>query len=70
MRWGYAWIPVVAPLIGGVIGAGLFILIGILTDSSAFVTLQFCRGGTPGPPHYRATVLLKLDTTRAGAATE
>jgi len=26
--WGYAWIPVVAPLIGGVIGAGLFMLIG------------------------------------------
>jgi glycerol uptake facilitator protein len=26
--WGYAWIPVIAPLIGGVIGAGLFTLIG------------------------------------------
>ena len=26
--WGYAWIPVVAPLIGGVIGAGLFTIIG------------------------------------------
>jgi glycerol uptake facilitator protein len=26
--WGYAWIPVVAPLIGGVIGAGLFTLLG------------------------------------------
>lgn len=26
--WGYAWIPVVAPLIGGVIGAALFIWIG------------------------------------------
>jgi glycerol uptake facilitator protein len=26
--WGYAWIPVVAPLIGGVIGAALFTLIG------------------------------------------
>ena len=26
--WGYAWIPVVAPIIGGVIGAALFILIG------------------------------------------
>lgn len=26
--WGYAWIPVVAPLIGGVVGAGLFMLIG------------------------------------------
>ena len=27
-NWGYAWIPVIAPLIGGVIGAGLFIFIG------------------------------------------
>ena len=26
--WGYAWIPVVAPLIGAVMGAGLFKLIG------------------------------------------
>ncbi len=26
--WGYAWIPVVAPLIGAVLGAGLFKLIG------------------------------------------
>ncbi len=26
--WGYAWIPVVAPIIGGVIGAGLFTIIG------------------------------------------
>ena len=26
--WSYAWIPVVAPLIGGVIGAGLFTIIG------------------------------------------
>lgn len=26
--WGYAWIPVIAPLIGGVIGAGLFTIIG------------------------------------------
>jgi len=26
--WGYAWIPVVAPLIGGVIGAGLYTIIG------------------------------------------
>ena len=26
--WGYAWIPVVAPLIGGVLGAGLYFLIG------------------------------------------
>jgi glycerol uptake facilitator protein len=26
--WGYAWIPIVAPLIGGVIGAGLFTVIG------------------------------------------
>ena len=26
--WGYAWIPVVAPLIGGVMGAVLFIIIG------------------------------------------
>jgi len=26
--WGYAWIPVVAPILGGVIGAGLFTIIG------------------------------------------
>ena len=26
--WGYAWIPVVAPLIGGVLGAVMFTLIG------------------------------------------
>ncbi len=26
--WGYAWVPVVAPLLGGVMGAGLFTLIG------------------------------------------
>jgi glycerol uptake facilitator protein len=26
--WGYAWVPVVAPIIGGVAGAGLFYLIG------------------------------------------
>jgi glycerol uptake facilitator protein len=26
--WGYAWIPVLAPLIGGVIGAGLFTIVG------------------------------------------
>ena len=26
--WGYAWIPVVAPIIGGLIGAGLFTIIG------------------------------------------
>jgi glycerol uptake facilitator protein len=26
--WGYAWIPVVAPLIGGVLGTGLFVIIG------------------------------------------
>ena len=26
--WGYAWIPVIAPLLGGVIGAWLFIIIG------------------------------------------
>jgi glycerol uptake facilitator protein len=26
--WGYAWIPVIAPLIGGVIGAWLFTIIG------------------------------------------
>ncbi|MEP6920150.1 MAG: MIP/aquaporin family protein [bacterium] len=26
--WSYAWIPVVAPLIGGVIGAGLFTILG------------------------------------------
>jgi glycerol uptake facilitator protein len=26
--WGYAWIPVIGPLIGGVIGAGLYMSIG------------------------------------------
>ncbi len=26
--WGYAWIPVVAPLIGGVVGAVLFRAVG------------------------------------------
>ena len=26
--WGYAWVPVIAPLIGGLIGAGLFTIIG------------------------------------------
>jgi glycerol uptake facilitator protein len=26
--WTYAWIPVVAPLIGGILGAGLFTIIG------------------------------------------
>jgi glycerol uptake facilitator protein len=26
--WGYAWIPVTAPFIGAVVGAGLFIVIG------------------------------------------
>jgi glycerol uptake facilitator protein len=26
--WGYAWIPVVAPIAGGIIGAGLYALIG------------------------------------------
>lgn len=26
--WGYFWIPVVAPIVGGVIGAGLFTIIG------------------------------------------
>ena len=26
--WGYAWIPVIAPLIGGILGAGLFTIIG------------------------------------------
>jgi glycerol uptake facilitator protein len=26
--WSYAWIPVVAPLIGGVLGAGLYALLG------------------------------------------
>ena len=26
--WEYAWVPVVAPLIGGVVGAGLYFLIG------------------------------------------
>ncbi len=26
--WGYAWIPVIAPIIGGIAGAGLYALIG------------------------------------------
>ncbi|MFD1428872.1 MULTISPECIES: MIP/aquaporin family protein [Lacticaseibacillus] len=25
--WGYSWVPIVGPLVGGVIGAGLFVLI-------------------------------------------
>jgi glycerol uptake facilitator protein len=25
--WEYSWIPVVAPIIGGIIGAGLFVLL-------------------------------------------
>lgn len=29
--WGYAWIPVVAPLVGGVVGAALFSLSGFST---------------------------------------
>ena len=27
--WGYSWIPVIAPIIGGVAGAGLYVLIGV-----------------------------------------
>ncbi len=27
-EWGYAWIPVIGPLIGGVLGAGVYFLIG------------------------------------------
>jgi glycerol uptake facilitator protein len=26
--WNYSWIPVVAPIVGGIAGAGLFALIG------------------------------------------
>jgi len=26
--WGYSWIPVIAPIIGGIVGAGLFTIIG------------------------------------------
>ncbi len=26
--WSYAWIPVVGPIIGGILGAGLYALIG------------------------------------------
>jgi glycerol uptake facilitator protein len=26
--WGYAWIPVIGPIVGGAVGAGLFFLIG------------------------------------------
>jgi glycerol uptake facilitator protein len=27
--WGYSWIPVIAPIVGGVIGAGLYAFIGL-----------------------------------------
>lgn len=27
-QWGYSWIPVVAPILGGVIGAGLYTVVG------------------------------------------
>ncbi len=27
--WGYSWIPVVGPIIGGIIGAALFTLLGL-----------------------------------------
>jgi glycerol uptake facilitator protein len=26
--WGYAWIPVVAPIVGGIVGAGMYALVG------------------------------------------
>jgi len=26
--WGYSWIPVIAPLIGGIAGAGLYAMVG------------------------------------------
>lgn len=26
--WGYAWIPVIAPIVGGVLGAGLYTVVG------------------------------------------
>jgi glycerol uptake facilitator protein len=26
--WGYAWIPVIAPIVGGIAGAGLYVWIG------------------------------------------
>jgi glycerol uptake facilitator protein len=26
--WGYAWVPIVAPIVGGVIGAQLFKAVG------------------------------------------
>lgn len=26
--WGYAWIPVVGPIVGGMLGAGMYVLIG------------------------------------------
>ena len=26
--WGYAWIPVIAPIVGGIAGAGLYALVG------------------------------------------
>src|SRR6185295_4236873 len=26
--WGYAWIPIVAPILGGIAGAGLYALVG------------------------------------------
>jgi glycerol uptake facilitator protein len=28
-NWGYAWIPIVGPLLGGLIAAGIYLLIGI-----------------------------------------
>ncbi|CAA9388917.1 MAG: Glycerol uptake facilitator protein [uncultured Rubrobacteraceae bacterium] len=26
--WEYSWIPIVGPIIGGIVGAGLFVLLG------------------------------------------
>jgi glycerol uptake facilitator protein len=27
--WGYAWVPVAAPLLGGLVGAKLFVALGL-----------------------------------------
>jgi len=27
--WGYAWVPVVGPIVGGLIGAFLFVALGM-----------------------------------------
>ena len=47
--WEYSWIPVVAPIIGGILGAGLFVVPARVTDSE----LDRAAGGrrrSPGLP--------------------